>query len=100
MSQSAAHPEVAGDPTGLTAPRHATLWAALAVAVPIAVLGWPMLMGRWLVGTMSDQGSAGYPFRDWAAHQWRTTGHLPLWNPELFGGLPFVGAMHGDIFYW
>jgi hypothetical protein len=24
---------------------------------------------------------------------------MPYWNPLLFGGLPFVEAMHGDIFY-
>jgi len=26
-------------------------------------------------------------------------GHVPLWNPNLFNGLPFVAPMHGDIFY-
>src|SRR5207249_705160 len=31
---------------------------------------------------------------------WRhRLGHVPLWSPELFGGLPFVAAGHGDIFY-
>jgi hypothetical protein len=59
-----------------------------------------MLGGKWLVGRMSDQYFAGYAFRDWAAQQWRATGEVPLWNPELFGGLPFVAAQHGDIFYW
>jgi hypothetical protein len=59
-----------------------------------------MLQGRWLVGLMSDQFATGYAFRDWAALHWRTDGHIPLWNPELFGGMPFIGAMHGDIFYW
>ncbi len=29
----------------------------------------------------------------------RQTGSFPLWNPYLFGGMPFVAAMHGDIFY-
>jgi hypothetical protein len=24
---------------------------------------------------------------------------MPYWNPLLFGGLPFVEGMHGDIFY-
>lgn len=24
---------------------------------------------------------------------------FPLWNPLLYGGLPFVDGMHGDIFY-
>ncbi|MGH7505271.1 MAG: hypothetical protein ACRELX_06455, partial [Longimicrobiales bacterium] len=26
-------------------------------------------------------------------------GSFPLWDPLLFGGLPFVEGMHGDIFY-
>ena len=26
-------------------------------------------------------------------------GRFPLWDPLLFGGLPFVQGMHGDIFY-
>jgi len=59
-----------------------------------------MALGRWLVGPMSDQYVAGYAFREWLADQIKTTGHVPLWNPELFGGLPFVAAQHGDIFYW
>src|SRR6185503_14412418 len=29
----------------------------------------------------------------------RTTGGLPLWNPYQFGGMPYIDAMHGDIFY-
>src|SRR6185369_11924748 len=24
---------------------------------------------------------------------------FPLWDPLVFGGLPFVDGMHGDIFY-
>ena len=24
---------------------------------------------------------------------------FPLWNPYLMGGMPYVAAMHGDIFY-
>ena len=27
------------------------------------------------------------------------TGRIPEWNPYLFGGLPFIAAQHGDIFY-
>jgi hypothetical protein len=65
----------------------------------VAILSLPMLAGRWLAGPWSDQYSAGYAFRTWGAEQLRRTGHVPLWNPEMFGGLPFVAAMHGDIFY-
>src|SRR5205823_4500225 len=33
------------------------------------------------------------------AEWFKRSGHLPLWNPEIFGGLPFVAAGSGDIFY-
>src|SRR5881296_1655288 len=68
-----------------------TLWVAL--------LSLPMLQGKWLASPWSDQYAAGYAFRAWGAEWWHRLGHVPLWNPELFGGLPFVAAGHGDIFY-
>jgi len=80
-------------------PRLGTLWAALACAVAALALGYPALSGQFLVNPMSDQYIAGFAFRDFAVQQWRLTGAIPQWNPYLFGGLPFVAAMHGDIFY-
>lgn len=65
----------------------------------VAILSLPMLTGQFLAGPWSDQYATGYAFRSWLAEQWRATGHVPLWNPEIFGGLPFVAAQHGDIFY-
>lgn len=65
----------------------------------VAILSLPMLAGKWLASPVSDQYHTGYAFRVWGAEQLRATGHIPLWNPELFGGLPFVAAQHGDIFY-
>lgn len=65
----------------------------------IVILSLPMLSGQFLAGPFSDQYSTGYAFRHWAAGQWGTTGAIPLWNPTIFGGIPFVAAMHGDIFY-
>jgi hypothetical protein len=56
-----------------------------------------MLGGRFLLG--DDQYVAGYSFRLYGAEMFRETGQLPQWNPYLFGGLPFIAAMHGDIFY-
>ncbi|HEU4474488.1 MAG TPA: hypothetical protein VFR72_06595, partial [Gemmatimonadales bacterium] len=60
-------------------------------------LCWPMLTGRFLLG--DDQYVAGYSFRLFGAEMFRQTGSIPQWNPYLFGGMPFVAAMHGDIFY-
>jgi hypothetical protein len=60
-------------------------------------LCWPMLGGGFLLG--DDQYVAGYGFRLFGAEMFRQTGHIPEWNPYLFGGLPYIAAQHGDIFY-
>ena len=65
----------------------------------IAVLSFPMLGGDFVAAPYNDQYATGYAFREWAAAQWKALGHFPLWNPELYAGLPFVAAMHGDLFY-
>jgi hypothetical protein len=62
-------------------------------------LAWPALMGQFLVTIRSDQYIAGYAFREFAASWIRDGRGVPLWNPYLFGGMPYVAAMHGDIFY-
>jgi len=80
-------------------PRLAVLWAALACAVAALALGYPAFGGQFLVNPMSDQYIAGFAFRDFAVQQWHATGSIPQWNPYLFGGMPYVAAMHGDIFY-
>jgi hypothetical protein len=81
------------------APRFATAWAALVYALATLTLAWPALTGAFLVNPNSDQYIAGYAFREFAA-SWIRSGHgVPLWNPYLFGGLPYVAGMHGDIFY-
>ena len=92
-------PASATEPAALSAPRFALGWAALVYALGTLSLGYPALVGKFLVNPHSDQYIAGYAFREFAATMLRTTGHFPLWNPYLFGGLPYVAAMHGDIFY-
>src|SRR5678816_48221 len=83
----------------LRAPARETLWATLTYVVFTLTLAFPALAGKFLVGPNSDQYIAGYPFREFAASTLKATGHFPLWNPYLFGGMPYVAAMHGDIFY-
>ncbi|HXD22741.1 MAG TPA: YfhO family protein, partial [Gemmatimonadaceae bacterium] len=83
----------------LPAPRFASGWAALVYALATLTLAYPALVGRFLVNPHSDQYIAGYAFREFGATMLRTTGNFPLWNPYLFGGMPYVAAMHGDIFY-
>jgi hypothetical protein len=58
-----------------------------------------MLGGAFLATPYNDQYSSGYAYRHWAAEWWKTLGHVPLWNPEIFGGMPFVAGMSGDVLY-
>ncbi|HUO51766.1 MAG TPA: hypothetical protein VMT93_04545 [Gemmatimonadaceae bacterium] len=81
------------------APRFAALWAALTYAAATLALGYPALAGKFLLTPVSDQYIGGYGVREFAAHALRTTGHFPMWNPYIFGGMPYVASMNGDMFY-
>ena len=83
----------------LQAPRFAFGWASLVYLVCTLSLAWPALIGKFLVNPRSDQYIAGYAFREFAAATLRAGEGFPLWNPYLFGGMPYIAAMHGDIFY-
>ena len=89
----------AGRATALGEPRFATAWAAVVYIVATLILGYPALVGRFLVNPSSDQYIGGYAFREFAAASLRAGHGFPLWNPYLFGGMPYVAAMSGDIFY-
>lgn len=80
-------------------PKFGLGWAALLYVLAVLTLAHPALLGQFLVGPHSDQYIAGYAFREFAASHLRETGSFPQWNPFLFGGMPYVAAMHGDIFY-
>ncbi|MGH7673670.1 MAG: YfhO family protein [Gemmatimonadales bacterium] len=81
-------------------PKRPALTTAALLTLWVAILALPMLGGQWLAGPGGDQYAAGYPVRAWEAAQWRATGHIPLWNPMIFGGLPYVATVgHGDVFY-
>jgi hypothetical protein len=51
------------------------------------------------VNVRSDQYLAGYAFREFAASTLRAGDGFPQWNSFLQGGMPYIAAMHGDIFY-
>ena len=80
-------------------PRHAVLWAALTYVVCTLALGYPALTGAFLVTPISDQYIGGFPIRDFAAQALKAGEGIPHWNPYIMGGLPYIAAMHGDIFY-
>lgn len=68
-------------------------WAAF-----LALLFAPLLAGGVLVNPMSD-GKDGYVTRHFAAVVMNMWGEIPRWDPYIFGGMPFLGAMHGDQAY-
>lgn len=79
--------------------RFELLWATAVYTLVTLALGFPALAGQFLVNPRSDQYIAGYAFRELATQTLRAGEGFPLWNPYLFGGLPYVAAMHGDTFY-
>ncbi len=78
-------------------PRLPVLIAAVVFVIAALTLCYPMLTGQYVAG--DDQVIAGYGFRLFGAEYFRAHGSIPEWNPYLFGGMPFIAAMHGDIFY-
>ena len=81
------------------APRFAAAWASLVYAVATLTLAYPALGGLFLLNPRSDQYKAGFAFRDFAAQYLRSGRGFPQWNPFIEGGLPYIAAMHGNIFY-
>ncbi len=77
---------------------HPGFLFALAWAVFLAILFAPLLAGGVIMNPMSD-GKDGYVTRHFAAEMIRAWGEVPRWNPYIFGGMPFLGAMHGDQVY-
>ena len=53
----------------------------------IVILSLPMWSGLFLASPVSDQYATGYAWRHWQAEQWKALGHIPLWNPYIFGGM-------------
>lgn len=47
----------------------------------------------------SDTIQAGIFFRSFLVDSVWQNGSIPQWNPYIFGGMPYVEAFHGDIFY-
>ena len=81
------------------AKRYPTIVAALVYALLIAVIFWPFWQGNLLMSTVSDQVD-GYSFRSFAAQHFHAVGGFPLWNPYIFGGMPFLqNTTNGDTFY-
>lgn len=60
---------------------------------------WRLLAGQvWMPAGGGDLAQFLYPTYSFAAAWWRR-GVLPLWNPYLFAGAPFLGDIQSGIFY-
>jgi Bacterial membrane protein YfhO len=79
--------------------RKELLWAAAVFAVVTLAFAYPVFGGAYLVNPNSDQFIGGYAVRTFGAAYWHATGHYPQWNPYLFGGMPYIGSVNGDLFY-
>jgi len=90
-------PPSAQTATGYT-PTRPHLTALVFFVLWVAILSLPMWGGHFLAGPESDMYSTGYALRAWGAEQWRATGHVPLWNPEMMSGVP-IAAGFGDVYY-
>ncbi len=78
-------------------PRRGWLVAGVVFVLAALTLCWPMLAGKLING--SDYYLAGWGFRSFGAEYFKQHHAIPLWNPYIFGGMPYVAGMHGDIFY-
>lgn len=79
-------------------PRFPLLIAAVLFVVAALSLMYPMLSGQIIGG--SDQVNVGYALRNFAADNMQHAGHIPQWNPFIFGGMPLWAVPgHFDVFY-
>lgn len=70
----------------------AVIFVALLILFGEFVFSDKMLFG-------SDTIQAGIFFRSFYVDYVHEHGAVPQWNPYIFGGMPYVEAFHGDIFY-
>ncbi len=71
---------------------------AIAIAVLTIILFREFVFSNLMLFG-SDTLLAGVFFRDFFVEYFKAHGSVPQWNPYIFGGMPFVDAFHGDIFY-
>jgi len=69
----------------------------------IALIGVVILFSDFIFSEKmlygSDTINAGIFFRSYLVDYVAEYGMVPAWNPYIFGGMPYVDAFHGDIFY-
>lgn len=79
-------------------PRDAIIVPVLFIILSVLVY-WPVFSsGRLPGGELSDTVHQGYPFFAFTEASLRQ-GELPLWNPYIYGGLPFYASFSAPVFY-
>jgi len=76
---------------------HRFLPAVLFLVLTVILFHQFIFSDQMLFGT--DTIEAGVMFRSFYADFVKQYHQIPMWEPYLFGGMPFVDAMHGDTFY-
>jgi hypothetical protein len=70
---------------------------AVYAVVCVVLFRETVLTGTSLLGI--DSMALSYFARNFYTEFVQAAQRMPHWNPLLFGGMPFVDGMHGDIFY-
>ncbi|HWV57796.1 MAG TPA: hypothetical protein VNZ57_10120 [Longimicrobiales bacterium] len=83
---------------GETARERIRAWLPPAVYALVCVVLFreTLLTGATLLGV--DSMALSYFARSFYT-QFLHAGSFPVWNPLIFGGIPFIDGMHGDILY-
>jgi hypothetical protein len=68
------------------------------IVVGLVALYHPFIFSDSMLGG-GDMLVTGVFFRTFLVEHVWTHGNIPMWNPFMFCGLPYVDAFHGDIFY-
>ena len=77
--------------------RWGDLLAVAALGITTLAFFWKIALTN-LILTGLDVFTYFYPYRAYAAEALRR-GHLPLWNPYLFMGAPFLANIQAAVFY-
>jgi hypothetical protein len=70
---------------------------SLFLILTVIVFGKFIFSDMMLMGTDTIQ--AGIMYRNFYVNFIKQFHTIPMWEPYLLGGMPFVDAMHGDTFY-
>jgi hypothetical protein len=77
--------------------RAAGVAIALLIALPVVVFGGADLIGGHLL-LAGDNLIQNYPLRVLVGNQLRA-GHLPVWDPYVFGGTPLLAGLNAGAFF-